>query len=69
MTFEDVGFQMEGRLRSYEDVDSLAAAARKAGLAVDAPQARRDADGSWTFTLHGSRAAGPSADISKGTPG
>ena len=54
-TFEDEGFQMEGRLRSYEEVDALANAARQAGLTVDTPQARKDADGFWTFTLHGSR--------------
>ncbi|HSU69070.1 MAG TPA: hypothetical protein VLJ39_19460 [Tepidisphaeraceae bacterium] len=54
-TFEDEGFQMEGKLRSYEDVDVVADAARRAGLTVDPPQARKDAEGAWIFALHGTR--------------
>lgn len=54
-TFEDDGFQMEGRLRSYEDVDAIAAAARHAGLTVDQPQARKDAQGAWSFVIRGVR--------------
>lgn len=65
MTFEETGFQFSGRVRSYEDVDALAAAARSAGLAAAPPTARRESDGFWSFTLSGVRAAaGPTAGAS-----
>jgi hypothetical protein len=56
MTIEDAAFEIEGRVRSYEDVDSIAAATRNSGMEVPPPQTRKDNDGSWSFTLRGTRA-------------
>jgi hypothetical protein len=43
---------IEGQVKSYEDADVVAAAARKAGLHVPPPQVRREGSGLWTMTLH-----------------
>jgi pilus assembly protein HofN len=59
MTFADRSFELHGRLRSYEDADKLAAAARAAGLNVTPPQTRREADGFWSFTLRAEKPAAP----------
>jgi len=56
MTFEDASFEIVGRLGSYEQVDALAAAGRLGGFTVPPPQTRRNDDGSWAFTLRGTRA-------------
>ncbi|HZK82384.1 MAG TPA: hypothetical protein VFC46_14985 [Humisphaera sp.] len=69
MTLEDSTFEIQGRVRSYEDVDAIAAAARKAGMDVPPPQARKDGDGFWSFTLRGARSARPPAEVAKGTTG
>jgi GspL periplasmic domain len=61
MTFTDTGFELDGRLTSYEDLDRLAAGARKAGLEVSQPQARKDASGIWSFTLRGAQPGRPPA--------
>src|SRR5439155_15516320 len=39
MTFAEASFELQGRLKSYEDADKLASAARAAGLNVPPPQA------------------------------
>jgi type II secretory pathway component PulL len=57
--FNDTSIEIEGRVRSFNDVDALASAARQAGLDVPPPQARRDNEGFWTFTLRGSRRPKP----------
>jgi hypothetical protein len=66
MTFEDASFELTGRLRSYEQVDALASAGRGGGFEVPPPQTRRQDDGSWAFTLRGTRANKPSSAIAKG---
>jgi hypothetical protein len=70
MTFEETSFDLEGQVRSYEQLDGIAAAARKAGLEVPAPESRKNADGNWDFTLHGSApdrpGAKPSDEVAKG---
>jgi hypothetical protein len=65
MTLEDSSFEIQGRIRSYEDVDAIAAAARKAGMDVPSPQARKDADGFWSFTLRGTRSIKPGNELAK----
>ena len=60
LSVSDSGFELNGRLTSYGDLDRLAATARKAGLDVPPPQARKTSDGLWSFTLHGTR---PTASI------
>ena len=55
MMFTDNSFELAGRLKSYEDADKLAGAARSAGLSVVPPQTRRESDGTWSFTLHAER--------------
>ena len=67
--FEDQGFEMEGRLRSYEDVDAIAAAGRHAGLNVDPPQAHKDSQGLWSFTIRGVRPAKPGPAVAGGAAG
>jgi hypothetical protein len=54
--FDEGSFVLDGRLRSYEQLDAMAAAARGAGMTVDPPQARKDAQGYWVFSLRGVRA-------------
>jgi type II secretory pathway component PulL len=46
---------IEGQLRSYEEADVIAGAARKAGLQVPPPQVRKEGSGLWTITLHATR--------------
>jgi hypothetical protein len=58
MTFEDAGFELEGRT-TYTDLSPLVAAARSAGYSVAPPVARREADGAFGFTLHGTRERTP----------
>jgi len=53
MTFEDSAFEVEGLVKSYEQLDGIVAAARKAGMEVPAPESRKNAEGYWDFTLHG----------------
>ena len=60
MSFGDRSFEIEGQLRSFDDADAIAAAARRAGLDVPPPLVRKDGDGLWAFTVRGSRPAGPS---------
>jgi hypothetical protein len=67
-SFDDQGFQMEGRLKSYEDVDVIANAARQSGMTVDPPQARKDSQGLWSFTLHGLRATSANSAVATGRP-
>lgn len=55
MVFRDTDFELQGRLRSFEQLDAIAASARQAGLDVPPPQSRRIADGLWSFTLRGAR--------------
>jgi hypothetical protein len=64
MTFEDASFELQGRLRSYEQVDAIASAARQAGLDVPPPQARKVSEGLWSFTLRGAR-PGKAAAVAK----
>lgn len=60
MTFNDATFELQGRVRAFGDVDAMATAARQAGIDVPPPQAHRDAEGFWTFTLRGTKTATPS---------
>ena len=55
LNFSEGSFELNGRVRSLEDVEPLATAAREAGLEVPPPVTRRGEDGSWTFTLRGSK--------------
>lgn len=59
MMFGEGMFELQGRVRNVADVDALAAAARLAGTNVPLPQAHRDAEGFWSFTLRGTRPAQP----------
>ena len=55
LSFNELTFDLVGRVRNFGDVDAMASAARLAGADVPPPQAHRDADGFWNFTLHGTR--------------
>jgi hypothetical protein len=59
LTFNDTSFELSGKVRTFADVDAIATAARQAGLDVPPPQARRDPEGYWTFTLRGNRPGKP----------
>lgn len=54
MTFTEKGFDVQGRVRSYGDLDLLAAAARQSNFDIPPPQAHRDAEGFWSFVLRNS---------------
>jgi hypothetical protein len=70
MSFEETSFDLEGQVTSYEQLDGIAAAARKAGMDVAAPESRKNAEGLWEFTLHGAvpagRGAGGAGEVAKG---
>jgi len=66
MTIEDSAFEIEGRVRSYENVDAIAAAARASGMDVPPPQTRKDSEGFWTFTLRGTRPTKPAPQVARG---
>ena len=67
MTFDDSSFELEGQVRSYEQLDGIAAAARSAGMEVAAPESRKNAAGFWDFTLRGAApSAGSAAEVAKG---
>lgn len=57
MSFHDNGFVLGGRLQSFDQIDVLSRAVRSAGMVVAPAQTRREADGTWTFVLQGSRPA------------
>jgi hypothetical protein len=65
MTFDDTSFEMTGRLRSHEQVDALAAAARHGGFDLPPPQTLRNDDGTWTFTLRGARSSATPPVVAK----
>ena len=54
MSFGDSRFDLQGRVRNFVDVDALAAAARRPGIDLPPPEAHRDSEGFWSFTLRGS---------------
>jgi hypothetical protein len=64
MAFHDHSFEISGRLQSYEQVDALSKVARSAGMVVTPAQTRRDADGTWTFTIQGSRSERTANEVS-----
>jgi hypothetical protein len=57
MAFHDKAFEISGRLQSFEQVDALSKIARGSGMIVSPAQTRKDADGSWTFSIQGSSSA------------
>ncbi|HSZ55756.1 MAG TPA: GspL/Epsl periplasmic domain-containing protein [Tepidisphaeraceae bacterium] len=59
MSFGESSFELEGQVRSNEQLDGIASAARQAGMDVETPDARKNADGFWNFIIRG---AAPSAD-------
>lgn len=54
MTINDTSIEIEGRVKSYEDVGPLVASARSAGLEVPTPQMRKTTDGAWSYAIRGS---------------
>ena len=46
---------LEAQLRTYEDADVIAAAARKAGLEVPPPQVRKESNNLWSLSLHATK--------------
>jgi len=70
MSFEGSSFDLEGQIRSYEQLDGIAAAARKAGMEVATPESRKNAEGNWDFTIHGAVPASPGSkstdDVARG---
>jgi hypothetical protein len=55
LAFTELTFELQGRVRAFGDVDTMAAAARSTGAEVPPPQAHRDAEGFWNFTLRGTK--------------
>jgi type II secretory pathway component PulL len=55
---------LEAQLKSYEEADLIAAAARKAGLEVPPPQVRKDNNNLWSLSLHATKTK-PLADAAK----
>jgi type II secretory pathway component PulL len=53
MSFGDAKFDLQGRVRNFVDLESIAAAARRPGIDLPPPEAHRDAEGFWSFTLRG----------------
>jgi hypothetical protein len=64
LTANSDSLDLEAQLRSYEDADLIATAARKAGLEVPLPQVRKEANNLWSLTLHATRSK-PIADATK----
>jgi len=46
---------LEAQLKSYEDADAIAGAARKAGLEVPPPQVRKESNNLWSLSLHATK--------------
>jgi len=46
---------IEAQLKSYEDADAIAAAARKIGLEVPPPQVRKENNNLWSLSLHATK--------------
>lgn len=61
MSFHEDLFELQGRVRTYGDLETIAAATRLSGMDVPPPQAHRDAEGFWSFTLRGTRPPRPPA--------
>jgi hypothetical protein len=57
MSFDANAFELTGRVHQQADLQALADAARSAGYDVPAAVNRREADGTWSFTLSGTRRA------------
>ena len=55
LAFNELTFDLAGRVRNFAEVDTMASAARLSGADVPPPQAHRDAEGFWNFTLHGTK--------------
>jgi type II secretory pathway component PulL len=68
MSFDAAAFELSGRAHDLSDVQALAAAARATGFDVPPALTRREADGTWSVTLSGTRVAGTrsSAAIARG---
>lgn len=69
MTFNDNSFEFDARLRSFEDADAMAQAARAAGMDVPPPQTRKEASGFWSVTLRGATPKPPAPRQSAGADG
>jgi hypothetical protein len=55
MSFDGGSFELSGRVNDQADVQVLAAAARSGGYEVPPALTRREQDGTWSFTLTGTR--------------
>jgi hypothetical protein len=66
LSFAESSFELQGQARTNEQLDELAAAARAAGMEVQPPEARRNPEGFWNFTLRGSLPIKPDGRVAKG---
>jgi len=55
LTVNADSLDLEAQLKTYEDADLIAAAARKAGLEVPPPQVRKDSNNLWSLSLHATK--------------
>jgi hypothetical protein len=55
MSFDAYTFEFSGRVNDQSDLQSLATAARAAGYEVPPALTRREPDGTWSFTLSGTK--------------
>ena len=55
LTANPDSLDLEAQLKSFEDADAIAAAARKIGLEVPPPQVRKDNNNLWSLSLHATK--------------
>jgi len=55
MVFTDATFELSGRTAGVEALSAIRNSVQRNGWELAQPQAHRDGDGFWSFTLHGSR--------------
>jgi type II secretory pathway component PulL len=66
MAFFDNSFELAGHVRSFADVDTLASATRQTGYDVQPPEAHRDGEGFWSFTIRGARRGSATPPVARG---
>jgi hypothetical protein len=55
VVFTDATFELAGRAAGVEGLAAIRSSAQRSGWTLAQPQAHRDGDGFWSFTIHGSR--------------
>jgi hypothetical protein len=66
MSFDGASFDMTGQVNDPADIQAITASARSAGFELATPQARRQSNGTWSFTISGTRGGGRPASVAVG---